>query len=84
MLKVKQYYIKEEEEVRNRIKGNKRDGNSATLALNHPLSSTFYHILSNTSSFIYYNNSNILLSPYPVSVAKILSKITTKLNTPIK
>lgn len=63
MLKVKQYYIKEGEEVRNNRIRNKRDGNSATLALNYPLNSTFYHILSNTSSLLYYNKSNILLSP---------------------
>ena len=72
------------EEVKKEIKEDKENGVSATLALNNSLNSTFYHILSNTSSLFYYNKSNILLSPYPTIVAKALSAITTKLNTPIK
>ena len=84
VLKVKQYYNIKREKVKNNIIRNKRDGVCATLALNHPLNFTFYHIISNTSSLIYHNNSSKLLSPNPASVAKTLSAITTKLNTPIK
>lgn len=62
-MRVKQYCVKEREEVNRKIKEEKENGVCVTLALNCPLNSTFYHILSNTSSLFHYNKSNILLSP---------------------